>query len=47
MLKIIKRLEHIEKKLKSKLGYKYTYIILFLSILTCYYLGYILGKVIF
>ena len=47
MLKIIKKLEDIEIKLKNKLGYKYIYITLFLSIVACYYLGYIIGKIIF
>lgn len=47
MLKILKIIQSKEAKLKNKIGYKYTYILLAIGILSCYYLGYIIGKFIF
>ncbi len=47
MLKIFKIIQNIEIKLKNKIGYRHTYILLFIGVICCYYLGYIIGKIIF
>ena len=47
MEKILKKIYIIEKKVCSALGIKITYLLIFLSVISFYFLGYIIGKIIF
>ncbi len=47
MLKIFRKIQDIEIKLKNKIGNNYTYILFFIVVISFYYLGYIIGKIIF
>lgn len=46
-MKFFKKIYSIELKILRKFGSRFTYLLLFLSIIGCYYLGYIVGKIIF
>ncbi len=47
MIKILKKIEEFEIKLDKKIGTKCKYLILYCSIISCYFIGYIYGKIIF
>ena len=47
MISILKRIEEFEIKLDKKIGTKYKYLILYCSMISCYFIGYIIGKIIF
>nr|WP_317357300.1 hypothetical protein [uncultured Tyzzerella sp.] len=47
MEKILKKIYKTEKRICSALGIKITYLLIFLSTIGFYFLGYIIGKIIF
>lgn len=47
MIKILKKIEEFEIKLDEKIERKYKYLILYCLIISCYFIGYVIGKIIF
>lgn len=47
MMLILKKIEEFEIKIDKKIGTKYKYLILYCSMIGCYLIGYIIGKIIF
>lgn len=47
MKKFLKRIYYIEMKMRKALGTRFTYLLIILAIIVCYFLGFIIGKIIF
>ena len=47
MKKFLKRIYDIEMKMRKALGTRFTYLLIVLSIIGCYFLGYYMGKIVF
>ena len=46
-MKILKKIYEIENKLCKTLGSRFTYLLIFLAVIGCYFLGYEIVKIIF
>ena len=46
-MKCIKRIYDIELKMREALGSRFTYLLIVLLIICCYFLGYYMGKIVF
>ncbi len=47
MKKFLKRIYDIELKMREAVGTRFTYLLIVLSIIGCYFLGCCMGKIIF
>ena len=47
MKKFLKRIYDLEMKMHKAVGPRFTYLLIVLSIIGCYFLGFIIGKIIF
>ena len=46
-MKFLKRIYDIELKMREAVGTRFTYLLIVLSIIGCYFLGYYMGKIVF
>ena len=47
MKKILQKIYDIEMKMRKAVGIRFIYLLIVLSIIGCYFLGFIIGKIIF
>ncbi|MBS5794746.1 MAG: hypothetical protein ACLUCH_05105 [Lachnospirales bacterium] len=47
MKKFLKRIYDIELKMREAVGTRFTYLLIVLAIIVCYFLEYYMGKIIF
>ena len=47
MKKFLKKIYDIELKMREVLGIRFTYLLVVLLIIVCYFLGFVIGKIIF
>lgn len=46
-MKFLKMIYDIELKMRKAVGTRFTYLLIVLSIIGCYFLGFVIGKIIF
>ena len=46
-MKFLKMIYDIEVKMRDAVGTRFTYLLIVLSIIGCYFLGFVIGKIIF
>lgn len=46
-MKFLQKIYNIEMKMRKAVGTRFTYLLIVLSIIGCYFLGFIIGKIIF
>lgn len=47
MKKFLKRIYDLEMKMREAVGTGFTYLLIVLAIIVCYFLGFVIGKIIF
>ncbi|MBS5794970.1 MAG: hypothetical protein KIC92_09535 [Clostridiales bacterium] len=46
-MKFLQKIYNIELKMRETLGTRFTYLLIVLAIIGCYFLGYCMGKIVF
>ena len=46
-MKFLQKIYDIEMKMRETLGTRFTYLLIILAIIVCYFLGFVIGKIIF
>ena len=46
-MKFLQKIYNIEMKMRKAVGTRFTYLLIVLAIIGCYFLGYCMGKIIF